>query len=396
MNKERFAYGYISLIFLFVFLYGISRQAVGTLITPIIEHYGIKMAQAGLLSSFLITGSFAAIFVITIFAGRVNKMILMGSSIFLYALSLCFISTVPRFGILLAGFALMGTFGATVDTLTNSLIADLMPQNLSRNMSLLHGIFGLGGLCGPVAIERFRAVLNWAQVYFTISLVFFVFLIIYAVFVKLQWRALTIHLSNEKQVRFGFSDIAKFFSRKRHFLLWFSMAFYSGHQSTMGIWIKRYVEIHLNVTLWGAYALSAMWMGIAISRLFISPNVKASSPLKICVGSFISTIALAAGLLSNSAHGIVAASLVVGLSSGLTIPLIVAICCEWYPGKTALGTLMPYTAIFIASVVFPPLSGLVSDFLGITWGIGVSAACALLTAVFSGLLDLNLKRSRKS
>ena len=396
MNKERGPQGYIALIFLFVFIYGISKQAIGTLITPIIEHYGIKMAQAGLLSSFLSMGSFVAIFIITIFAGRVNKIILMGSSVFLYAVSLYYVSVAPRFGVLLASFALIGTFGSTVDTLTNSLLADLVPHNLGKKMSLMHGIYSLGGLCGPVAIERFSGVLNWAQVYFSISLVFFVFLIIYAAFAKWQWRLLAVRLSNEKQVRFGFPDIVKFFTRKRHVLLWFSLAFYSGNQSTMSIWIKRYVETHLNVAFWGAYALSAMWLGIAISRLLISPNVKASSTRKICVGNFISAIALAVGLLSNSARGIAAASLVVGLSSGLTIPLAVAICCEWHPGKTALGTLMPYTAMFISCVVFPPLSGLVSDFLGIAWGLGVSAACALLTAVFSGILDTNLKQSRES
>jgi len=391
MNKQRFAQGYISLIFLVVFLYGISRQAIGTLITPIIEYYGIKMAQAGLLSSFFSAGSFAAIFVITIFAGRINKMILMGASLFLYAISLYLISTAPQFGILLASFALIGVFGATVDTLTNSIIADLRPQNISWNISLLHGIYGIGGLCGPVAMERLSAVLSWTQVYFTISLAFIVYLIVYALFVKRQWRQLTMRMSREKQTRFGFSDIIQFFARKRHILLWVSVFFYSGNQTTMGIWIKRYVEIRLNTALWGAYALSAMWLGIVISRLLISPNIKASSLRKICVGNCISAIVLTAGLLSGSAQGITAASLAVGLASGFTIPLIVATCCEWHPEKTALGSLMPYTAIFVSSVVFPPLSGLVSDLLGISLGLAISAVCALAAAVFSGILDARLK-----
>jgi len=386
MNKQNFTQGYISLLFFVMFIYGISRQAVGMLITPIIEHYDIRMAQAGLLSSFTSVGNFVAIFVITIFTGRINKMILMSASLFLYAASLCLISFAPQFSILLVSFGLIGVFGSTVDMMTNSLVADLRPDTISRNMSLLHGIYGLGGLCGPIVIERLTGVLSWTQVYFALSLSYVIYLIFYAVFVKWQWGLLTMRMSNQKNAQFGFSDILLFFTHKRHTLLWITMFFYSGNQSTMTIWIKRYVEIQLNVAVWGAYALSAMWLGIAISRLFISPNIKASSVRKIFIGNFISAVSLAIGLLSGSPPGITAASLAVGLSSGLTIPLIVAMSCEWYKEKTALGTLMPYTAISVSSVVFPPLSGLVSDFLGITWGIAVSAASAFFAAVFSGLL----------
>ena len=397
MDKKRFSQGYVGLIFFVMFIYGISNQAIGTLITRIITHYGIKMAEAGLLSSFANAGNFAAIFIVTFFTGRINKIILMGASLFFYSASLYLISTAPLFGILLGSFALIGLFGATTDTLTNSLVADLLPNNISRSMSFLHGIFGLGGLCGPILIERFAGNRpsfggeSWAQVYFIISVAFFMYLLIYAVFVKWQWSILAVRLSHDKQAGFGFSDIVQFFGQKQCVLLWAAMFFYGGNQSTLSVWIKRYVETHLDAPAWGAYALSAMWLGIAISRLIVSPVIKASSPKKICFGNFISAVALAAGLFSNSAPGITAASLLVGLSSGLSIPLIIAMGCEWHREKTAFGALMPFTACFIAYVVFPPLSGLVSDSLGIPWGVALGAASAFLTAVFSGVLDMNLR-----
>ena len=154
----------------------------------------------------------------------------------------------------------------------------------------------------------------------------------------------------------------------------------------MAVWIKRYVETHLNVPVWGAYALSAMWMGTAVSRLFISPNVKAPSVQKIFFGNAIAVIVLTSVLFSGSASVLAAAALVVGLSSGFTVPVVIAMSCEWHPEKTSLGTVMPYMAISIASVVFPPLSGLISDLLGIPWGFAVGAVCAFLSVVFSGLL----------
>jgi len=164
------------------------------------------------------------------------------------------------------------------------------------------------------------------------------------------------------------------------------MFFYAGSQITVAVWIKRYVETHLNEPAWGAYALSAMWLGTAISRLLISPGLKISASLKICLGNLISAIALTAGLSGSSVYGITAASLVVGLSSGLTIPLVLALGCEWHKEKTAFGSMMPLTALFISCVVFPPFSGLVSDLLGIPWGLAIGAVCAALTAVFSGFL----------
>lgn len=386
MNKKNFTQWYTGLIFFVMFIYGINNQAIGTLITNIIEHYGIRMAQAGLLSSFTSVGNFAALFVVTIFTGRINKIILMGGSLFFFAVSLFILSYAPPFSIVLISFAFIGVFGATTDTLTNSLIADLMPDNISRNLSLLHGLYGLGGLCGPIIIDRFVGSFSWAQVYFAVSMVYIVYLTVYALFAKWQWSLLTIRISNERQTRIIFSDIANFFANKQHVLLWVAMFFYAGNQATLAVWIKRYVDTHLNVPLWGAYALSAMWLGTAICRLLISPNIKASSSLKICAGNFISAVAIIAGLLNGSAPGITVASLAVGLSSGLTIPLVMAIGCEWYPEKTTLGTVMPFTAFYISAVIFPPLSGFISDSMGIPWGVGVGAVSAFLTAVFSGML----------
>ena len=392
MNKQRFTQGYIGLLFFVMFIYGISNQAIGTLITRIIEHYGIRMAQAGLLSSFINAGNFVAIFIITVFVGRINKMILMGAGLFFYAVSLCLISVAPPFGVILVCFSLIGVFGATIDTMTNSLSADFRPDNVSRTMSMLHGFFGLGGLCGPIVMEALAEKLNWEQVYFFVSLAYFIFVSVYAVFVRWQWRLLILHIYREKQARFGFSDMVRFFSQKRNALLWIATFFYGGNQTTIAVWIKRYVETHLNAPAWGAYALSAMWLGTAICRLVISPNIKASSQRKIFFGNIITAIVLAAGLLGGSAGGIAAASLVVGLSSGLTLPLLLANGCEWFPEKTAFGTLMPFTAFFMASVVFPPLSGLVSDSWGIPWGVALGGASAFLTAVFSGLLEARLKK----
>ena len=395
MRKPRLIQGYLVLIFFMMFIFGISNQTLGTLISRIISHYGISMVQAGLLSSFLYAGNFAAILIVSVFAGRINKMILLGGSLFFLAVSLGLVSAAPLFGVLLAGFALIGVFNATLDTLLNSLVADLMPDSVSVSMSLLHGLFGLGGLCGPIIIERLAVQFSWTQAYFIISMAFLIYLVIYAVFVKRQWNHLAVYVSHEKQVRFGFADIIQFFSHKRHVLLWSAMFLYAGGQSILSVWIKRYVETHLERPDWGAYALSAMWLGTALSRLIISTTVKASPLRKIFIGNLISGVALSAGLLSGSVQGIVVASLVVGLSSGLSIPLILAQSCQWHQEKTAFGTLMPYTALFISYVIFPPSSGLISDLFGIPWGVALGALCAILAAVFSGALDAGLRRERE-
>ena len=393
MKNHRAVNSYITLIFFMMFLYGINGQMIGTVITRIILHYNIQMAKAGLLSSCINAGNFAAIFVITIFSGRINKMILLGASLLFISASQFLISTAPAYGFLLASFALVGLFGATLDNLVNSLTADLRSDSVSRYMSFLHGFYGLGGLCGPIIVDRLAANFSWSEAYNIISAVFLFYLVIYALFVRLQWTALTAIVSNEKQSRFGPSDMIQFFMKKRHLLLWVVMFFYGGNQSTLAVWIKRYVETHLNEPSWGAYALSAMWFGTAISRLFLAPNIKASSLQKIFVGNFISGIALAAGLWSGSVVGILAASLAVGLSSGLSIPLILATGCEWHPDRTAFGTLMPFTALFISYVLFPPFSGLLSDIMGIPWGVALGALSAIFTAVFARILDGSLKRS---
>ena len=391
MNKQRFLYGYIALAYLAMFVYGSSLQAIGTLITRIIAHYNISMAQAGLLPSFVSLGCMAAVFTMAIFVGRINKMILMCASILFLSVSLFLISVAPPFGIILICFALVGIFSATMDMLINSLIADLMPDKVSLGISLLHGMFGLGGLSGPIIFDRLAENLSWTQVYFTLSIIFLFYLIIFSVFVKWQWGLLATRLSNKTQARIGFSDIVLFLKRKRQILLLLTVFFYGGNQFTMVVWIKRYVETHLNEPDLGAYALSVLWLGIALSRLVVSPGIKAPSSLKICIGNFVSVIALIGGLLSGSALGTVIASFVIGLSSGFTIPLVIALGCEWNKENTALGTMVPFLSLFTSNMVFPPLSGLISDMFGIPWGLVLAAVCAVITAALSGILDKNLK-----
>ena len=392
MNNNRSIQLNISLVFFVMFLYGICHQAIGTLITRIITHYDILMVQAGFLSSFFSAGQITAMFVIIFFVGRINKLILLGTSLLLFAISLSLISTAPLFGILLVCFSLLGLFGATMDTLANSLVADLMPAQVSRNLSWLHGLFGVGALCGPVVIERLAGTQGWAQVYFYLSMVFLLYLAIYSVATKWQWSLLKMRISNEKQSRFGFSDIIQFFKRKRCLLLWLTMFFYVGIQSIVIVWGKRYVETHLGAAEWGAYALSAFWIGTTISRLVISPIIKVSSPKKLLFGNLIAAIALLTGLFGASTGVMIAALFIVGLGSGLSIPLIIAMGCEWYKEKTAFGTMMPFTAAFISFVIFPPLSGLVSDFLGIPWGLTLGAVNAIFAVVFSAMLGASLKQ----
>ena len=391
MNNHRNARIFIALIFLAMFIYGAASQMLGTLISRIMLHYGLRMAQAGLLSTFINAGNFAAIFTITVFSGRIDKKILLAASLFFYSASFFLVSTAPLFGVLLAGFALIGVFGATLDTLLNSLVADHFPGNVSPGMSMLHGFFGLGGLSGPIVIERLALSFSWPQVYFIVSMVFAVYLFLYAVLLKLQWNGLKTNAEGRQQSGFGFTDVVRFFTRKKHVLLWITMFFYGGNQSTLAVWLKRYIETHLNEPVWGAWVLSAMWLGIAVSRLVISPLIKAPSPKKIMAGNLISAAALIAGLFSGSVQGIAAASLVVGLCSGFTIPLILALGCEWHREKTVFGTIMPFTALFLAYMVFPPFSGMLSDLMGIPWGVAVGAAGAVLAGVFSCILQNRMK-----
>ena len=395
MNKNRFTQVYVALLFLVMIIFGASKQAFGALISRIIAHYDITMAQAGLLFSVNSVGNFVALFIIAVFAGRINKMLLIGLSMFLMTISIFLISAAPPFSLMFVCFAFMGIFGTTAETLINPLVADLRPVNVSRNMSWMHGLYGLGGLGGPIVIERLISRMSWARIYFLLSAVFIVYLIVYAIVVRRQWSTLTQYVSNEKQSQFGFADILKFFTLKRNILLWLTMGFYVGSQSILSTWIKRYVEIQLGLPVWGAYALSALWLGTTASRLLISPNIKASPLLQICVGNLISVAALIAGLLSGSAGGITAATLMVGLSSGFTLPLVLAISCEWYPKKTTFGTLMLSTASFIAFIIFPPFSGFVSDHSGMLWGVAVGAACTFLATAFSGVLYFNLKSNNQ-
>ena len=223
--KSRFTQGYIGLLFFVMFIYGISNQAIGTLITRIIEHYGIRMAQAGFMSSFTSAGNIVAIFVVTIFVGRINKTILLGTGLFFFAISFFLISIIPPFSIILVCFALIGVFGATVNTIANSLVADLQPDNVSRTISLLHGFFGLGALCGPIVIEYLTGTLRWEQVYLVISIAYFIYLIFYGLFVRWQWHEIKVNMSHKKQAQFGFSDMVQFFRKRRNLLLWIAIFF---------------------------------------------------------------------------------------------------------------------------------------------------------------------------
>ena len=381
-------------VYLLMVSYAISVTMVGPLMSRLIADYGLRLSQGGLIMTSQSIGGVLAILIGGPLADRLNKGIMTAGFFFIYVAALFAIATAPSYGVLLAMFFALGASTRLVDTVNNALVADLSPGRRSSALNLLHTIFGVGALFGPIFTRLLlENGVSWSAAYGFLGA--FCALVAVAFVSMLRRHPLPVTVGQAQ----GVPSPKLLLGSKRMWLLCGVMVCYVGSQVGLMTWLPMYMETALESTpVVASVSLSLLWIGIIAGRFGASRLPNAADPLPIIGwGSLLSGLFLLVGYLSGSIPVVLTVVPLAGFAAAAVIPLLVNVACEWFPRNTGTASSMIFLSGSMASMTIPWLIGFIAEYAGFRGAILLTAFTPFgifaLVRVLQGLPVLDTTRS---
>lgn len=363
-----------------LFAYGFVGSISNVLVNEIIDAFSLTGTAQGLSASLMNMGSLIALFVTPLLQGRIRKTKMIVLSGLLQVAALCVAGSAAGFILFATANAVTGIGCGWLDTYANSCIVDLHPQNSTRYLGWLHGIFGVGSLIAPLAIRWILGWSNWRGVYFAFAGV--MLLSVGCIAFTSRKVENTGALSNTQESRLTLKEVGAYLTVKRNVLLLLTTVMTNMVQTGLTCWIARYMFLAYGEVALGATCLTLFWIAATASR-FVMPRLKLRPLTIVMVGAFCATVLLIGGILSGSATVMCVAVCLCGFVTGPFMPMLIAECATGYQGKTTLTTSLMMIVGGVARLAVPLLTASVTSAVSATAGMLVPAAFAVLAGVLS-------------
>lgn len=363
-----------------LFAYGFVGSISNVLVNEIIDAFSLTGTAQGLSASLMNMGSLIALFVTPLLQGRIRKTKMIVLSGLLQVAALCVAGSAAGFILFATANAVTGIGCGWLDSYANSCIVDLHPQNSTRYLGWLHGLFGVGSLIAPLAIRWILGWSNWRGVYFAFASV--MLLSVGCIAFTSRKVENTGALSNTQESRLTLKEVGAYLTVKRNVLLLLTTVMTNMVQTGLTCWIARYMFLAYGEVALGATCLTLFWIAATASR-FVMPRLKLRPLTIVMVGAFCATVLLSGGILSGSATVMCVAVCLCGFVTGPFMPMLIAECATGYQGKTTLTTSLMMIVGGVARLAVPLLTASVTSAVSATAGMLVPAAFAVLAGVLS-------------
>ena len=363
-----------------LFAYGFVGSISNVLVNEIIDAFSLTGTAQGLSASLMNMGSLIALFVTPLLQGRIRKTKMIVLSGLLQVAALCVAGSAAGSILFATANAVTGIGCGWLDSYANSCIVDLHPQNSTRYLGWLHGLFGVGSLIAPLAIRWILGWSNWRGVYFAFAGV--MLLSVGCIAFTSRKVENTGALSNTQESRLTLKEVGAYLTVKRNVLLLLTTVMTNMVQTGLTCWIARYMFLAYGEVALGATCLTLFWIAATASR-FVMPRLKLRPLTIVMVGAFCATVLLSGGILSGSATVMCVAVCLCGFVTGPFMPMLIAECATGYQGKTTLTTSLMMIVGGVARLAVPLLTASVTSAVSATAGMLVPAAFAVLAGVLS-------------
>lgn len=278
------------------------------------------------------------------------------------------------------GIFLVGGGGVVLEAITSATISDLAPEKSNRYINLCQCFFSTGAIVGPLALQAaLDAGIPWRVLY-----------AVYGIGILLLLLPLIrTPLPGPAERRTALGSPMTFLRAPAFLMLFLSIVFYVGLENGFGYFAASLFDLGLDAPHLGAYAISAFWAGMAVSRLISS--VRSFSASKSVVLYYVGS---AAGLLilalSRSPWLSLAVSFLTGFGYGPIWSNLVALAAGEFPQRSAGAVGLMSTGCGIGGALYPVIMGAMADHLDIRVPFFLLTATALVGALL-GIVYLRLK-----
>ena len=362
--------------------YSMSFNILSNTMDPMIGEFALTGAAQGLMSSMISFGSMIPLLVIPLLQGRVHKIWLILGASALQVLMLMLTGVSANFGMLLTACVLLGAGNNITDSCVNSYMVDLHPENSAGCLGLLHGFYGIGGLLTPILVSFILKKSGWRPAYYVAAAVFAAICLLFA-FAGIRSRKGSGSAEAAAEKPLTGAMIAGYLRDKRSLFFLGGAAFYAASQIGLLNWVVRYTTMQFNDAQTGSMCLTAYWVCTTVCRL-VTPRLPFRPGRMLVVGMIGAAVFNALGVVSGSAVGMLIACGLIGVISGMYIPVMISEATKGNEDKTSLVTSAIFLLMGLARMVMPLGMGAVGA-LSLDAALLLPAVAALLCAACSFL-----------
>lgn len=368
---------------------GTAVLVVGTILPSIMSEAGLSFTAAGGLLSMMAVGNFLASFLFPPLSALLGKRLSIVLTTLLVPVSFFVLTMLPPVAVM---YLLMFAAGLSRGciTIVNNMTVNLISNNSSKALNLLHSSFAVGAFVTPFATAMMiNQGMGWRNVLYVIMFLCVTSAVSYALMDYGDGKSHTSAEISKAKDDSGMPASAKtenrgFLTNAYFYCLCFLLFFYVGTENCINGWFVTYLQsTGIMSETYATSMVSVTWLVILIGRLVcasLSSRVEKDILLVICTaaGAFFFFLLI----FSKNLPAITAAQIGLGFFLSAIYPTGVADAGQYMGGST-LGMSMITAISALGGIITPQLIGMAADHIGIVAAISMLGSNALVMVVFA-------------
>ena len=361
-----------------MFFVGIEMGGFQLALRSISSEFSMGATGAGL----LVAAQYVSIILMPLLFGRLadragkRRVLLLFSFVFFIGCLLSALaSDVFSFAI---GLFLIGAGYSVCESAGSAALADASPEKGARWVNLSQGVLSLGAVFSPIMLQYGISAFGWSwRAVFWLCAAGVLAALISLLFVRLPASAPVQPEQSSKPIR-------AFFASPAFTLFFCAILLYVGLENGFGYFTESFFSLKLGAATLGAYAISAYWASMALSRLLF--GVLPVSPEKTLMFSLYTSSALflILAVLHMPIPAVIICALI-GFSFGPVWSNMMNLAARQHPGSSGGAMGLMSAGCGLGGALFPALMGLISDRIDLRVAFVLLALSALAAGALSGI-----------
>ena len=371
--------------------FSMSISLQGQLFSSIKEAYGLSLSQGGLLLSMQSVGGALLAVVCILFISVLNKTRLMVACGLVLCVLLMLVGVLPPLILLFIMYAVLGFSGGAINTLSNSVMVDTVPQKAERYINFMHMLFSLGSVIAPVAAQAIFPSVGLLGV-FLIFGGFSLCWAVYAVFAFSSYMKTSL-ITGSFSVAPRFREAVAVLKTPGMAVVFVISILITTWQLSAIYYISTLFTGITHSPMKGAYALSLLFLGMMIARLIYARFAeKYSKGRVLMLFNFLGLLAWTAVFFVPDITAKYIFVVISALACGNNFPITFSAACRLVPHNTAAASGYVNLGYYIAIFVFIPIVGALGDSIGLDNALLLCGVALLLLLPLAYLLHRRMHK----
>lgn len=348
-------------------IFAVSQTMLSPLITQIGAAFGLGLGGSG----FLFTAYYISNIFFCLVTGRIIAMIgkrtAMKAGLIFYALVTFAFAHTHSFAIACVFISCMGALATFIEAVGMDLVDDMSPVDAASNLTMTHGIAGIGMVGGVVYSGlMLNAGYDWRTIYTMMSVAVGAVAVVFCIvrFPKMHQSAAG-----------GLAELKHWFTRRELYPTYLALFLYVGAEGAVTGWMATFMTTTLGYSsLLASLGTAAIWTVVTVGRIVCAGLVGTRYTVRALV-SFLCTVCVIGILLTAGVTMPIlfwVALLLVGAGLSALWPLIASTALDAGNNGGTVMSLILFFGYFGAAVI-PYLIGLIGDAAGLRMALIASA-----------------------